>query len=351
MKDRTKEVLKDGFGSLINNAAAIRGAKSGPLWLTILFFVFSILLPVIPLFVSQAKTNGSSFLTNYSYGLERYVTKLAMDLKDKNVEFGIDEGHLLSVTDNGNSVDFNEYGSSKPFAGYIDEISKQYNFVLYLSDATSNSEKNAVNKTISTKYYESGTTTILASDATNYYLPSYMILFKNGVYVAIYQNDGINAVAYSYNGDFKTIKANDKCLETLLTVNDKDGNLVTPSIISNDYVNGVYNNYKKFLDKSYETLKVRNTWVSSAIYLGIFFGLNVIMGFLMWLLTRGKNNPNNYYTPWLTEKVQARLALAPALITLIVGFFLTSQTMLIYIITIGMRVMWTSMKELRPIQQ
>ena len=42
MKDRTKEVLKDGFGSLINNAAAIRGAKSGPLWLTILFFVFSL---------------------------------------------------------------------------------------------------------------------------------------------------------------------------------------------------------------------------------------------------------------------------------------------------------------------
>ncbi len=351
MKDRTKEVLKDGFGSLISNAAAIRGAKAGPLWLTILFFIFSIILPIIPLFVAQVKTNGSSFLTNYSYGLERYVTKMAMDLKDKGVEFGIDEEHMLSVNDNGTEVDFNEYGSAKPYAGYINEVSKQYDFVLYLSNATTDKDKNAVNKVISTTYYEGGTTTILASDSTSYYVPSYMILFKNGVYVAIYQNNGVKAVTYSYSGDFKTIEANPKCLETLLTVKDKDGAQIMPNIIDSKFVNGVYKNYKKFLDKSYETLKIRNTWATSGIYLGIFFGLNVIMGFLMWLLTRGKNNPNNYYTPWLTEKVQARLALAPALITLIVGFFLTSQTMLIYIITIGMRVMWTSMKELRPLQQ
>ena len=350
MKDRTKEVLKDGFGSLISNAAAIRGAKAGPLWLTILFFVFSLILPIIPLFVAQVKTNGSSFLTNYSYGLERYVTKMAMDLKDQGVEFGIDEEHMLSVNENGTEVDFNEYGSAKPYAGYVDAVSNQYNFVLYLSNATTTSEKNAVNKVITTTYYQAGTTTVVASD-DSYYLPSYMILFKNGVYVTINQNNGVKPVAYSYSGDFKTIKANDKCLATLLSVKDKDGAEVAPSIIDNEYVDGVYKNYKKFLDKSYETLKIRNTWVTSAIYLGIFFGLNVIMGFLMWLLTRGKNNPNNYYTPWLTEKVQARLALAPALITLIVGFFLTSQTMLIYIITIGMRVMWTSMKELRPLQQ
>ena len=350
MKDRTKEILKDGFGSLVNNAAAIRGAKNGPLWLTILFFIFGILLPIIPLFVAQATTNGSYFLKNYSYGLERYVTSMAMDLKDNGVEFGIDEEHLLTVSENGTPVDFSTYGSSKPYATYLNEVTNQYDFVLYISDAETNAEKTVVNNAITTTYYEAGSINKTES-AENVYVPSYIILFKNGVYVAILNKDSIKVAAYSYNGDYKTIKANDKCLETLLNVTDKDGNIVTPSIISNEYTEGVYNNFKKFLDKSYETLKVKNTWVSSAIYLGIFFGLNIIMGFLMWLLTRGKNNPNNYYTPWLTEKVQARMCLAPALITLIVGFFLTSQTMLIYIVTIGMRVMWASMKELRPIQQ
>ena len=312
MKARTKEILKDGFGSLVNNASAIRGAKNGPLWLTILFFIFSLILPIIPLFVQQATTKGSSFLNNYSYGLERYVTSIAMDLESQNVEFGIDEEHMLSVSENGAAVDFASYGSANPYAVYKNDVTKQYEFVVYLS---------------------------------------YMILFKNGVYVAIYGVDSTKVAAYSYNGDFKTIAANDKCLAALLTVKDKEGNDVAPSIISKAYTVGVYKNFKTFLNKSYDTLKIKNTWVTSAIYLGIFFGLNVIMGFLMWLLTRGKNNPNNYYSPWLTEKIQARMALAPALITLVVGFFLTSQTMLIYIITIGMRVMWVSMKELRPIQQ
>ena len=350
MKARTKEILKDGFGSLVNNASAIRGAKNGPLWLTILFFIFGILLPIVPLFVAQATTKGSSFLNNYSYGLERYVTSIAMDLESQNVEFGIDEEHMLSVTDDGAVIDFADYGSAKPFAAYKNDVTKQYDFVVYLSDAMTAKEKTVVNNAITTTYYGIGGTDVVSA-LDNAYVPSYIILFKNGVYMAIFGNDSTKVVTYSYNGDYKTIKANNQCLVTLLSVTDKEGNAVTPSIINKTYTEGVYKNFKKFLDKSYETLKIKNTWVSSAIYLGIFFGLNVVMGFLMWLLTRGKNNPNNYYTPWLTEKIQARMCLAPALITLIVGFFLTSQTMLIYIVTIGMRVMWVSMKELRPLQQ
>ena len=102
--------------------------------------------------------------------------------------------------------------------------------------------------------------------------------------------------------------------------------------------------------RSYESLKAKNTLTVSGIYLAIFFGMSVVMGFLMWILTRGKNNPNNYFSPWLTQKVEARLALAPALITLIAGFFLTQYAPFIFIMTLGLRVMWISMKELRPVQ-
>ena len=174
----------------------------------------------------------------------------------------------------------------------------------------------------------------------------------------------VTTESMAIENDFNTISVNasvadvqilqsedDKVTVDYYIVKDKKGETVTPSIINDDYINGVYKNFKKFLDKSYETLKIKNTWVTSAIYLGIFFGLSVIMGFLMWLLTRGKNNPNNYYTPWLTMKIQARLGLAPALITLAVGFFLTSYAPMIFIMTVGLRVMWVSMKELRPIQQ
>ena len=111
-----------------------------------------------------------------------------------------------------------------------------------------------------------------------------------------------------------------------------------------------YGEFKKVLDRSYETLKIQNTLVSCSIYLGIYFGMSFLMGLIMFLLTRGKKNPNNYFSLWLCLKIQARLGFCPGLITMIAGFFLVTQTPIIFVMTIGLRVMWISMKELRPVQ-
>ena len=352
MKDRTKEILKDGFGCLISNAAAMRGAKAGPLWLTIVMFILSVLLPVIPLFVSQVNINGSTFLNTYSYGLERYVTSMAMELENnKNAKFIISEDHLLTIKEKDAEINFDNFGGNTPYASYANQATGQYDLLLYLSSATTDKEKSDVNNIIAKTYYTSGTTTVAPESAEDYYHPNYIILFKNGVYVCLFGNNSIKAITYSYSGDFKTIKANNDCLATLLTVTDKEGNNVAQSLTNDVYVDGVYKNFKKFLNRSYDTLKIKNTWMYTGMYFGIFVGVNILMGFIMWILTRGKNNPNNYYTPWLTMKIQARLGVAPALITLIIGFFLASYAPIIYISTIGLRVMWISMKELRPVQQ
>ena len=132
MKERTKETLRDGFGCLINNAAAMRGAKNGPLWLTIVMFILAIFLPVIPLFVSQANVKGSSFLNSYSYGLERYVTSMALELKDEGYKFGIDEKHLLTVSKDGNEINYSDYGSRQALKGYVDKTTGQYDFLLFV---------------------------------------------------------------------------------------------------------------------------------------------------------------------------------------------------------------------------
>ena len=354
MKERTKEILRDGFGSLINNSAALRGGKNGPLWLTILFFIFSIILPIVPIFVSQANIKGSSFLNTYSYSLEKNVTAVALTLKDRNVELVLSEEHLLTIKENGNQIDYSIYGSDKPFAVYENSVTKQYDFVLYVSDASKASEQKVVNTAINAKTYTLGSTTASAA-AEGSYTPSYMVLYPNSLSVVIYGNNATKAVASSYAGDYKTMKATANGLTYLLSVNDKDGNAITHEnisewLIDEQYTAGVLANFKRIMNKSYDTLKIKNTWGSSGIYLAIFFGLSVLMGFLMWILTRGKNNPNNYFSPWLTQKIEARLALTPALLTLIIGFFLVQYAPMIFILTLGLRVMWISMKELRPVQ-
>ena len=161
MRERTKETIKDGFGSLISNAAAMRGAKNGPLWLTIVMFILAVLLPVIPLLVAQLNTSGSSFLNTYSYGLERYITSLAMDLKNNRLaEFKISEDHLLSITENGNAINFADYGSANPYATYANTVTKQFDFIVYLSDATTAKEKTAVDKAIAATHYGLGSTAV-----------------------------------------------------------------------------------------------------------------------------------------------------------------------------------------------
>ena len=352
MKDRTKEIVKDGFASLVNNAAAIRGAKAGPLWLTIVMFILSVLLPVVPIFVNNITTNGDAFISSYSYGLERYFTQVAIDVENAGYKLGF-ENHLLSIKDaNNNPINYENYGAAQAFASYKDEVTQEYTFALYVSDVTKNSEKKEVYNAITNIYYATGTditTTYDKNNAAASYRPSYLILFKDSLYVQI--NKGSKTVKNSLGGDYLTIKDSEDYLAELLTVKTKEGEVVAQDITNRTYTDGVFKNFRKFLAKTYETLRVKNTFATSGIYLAIFFGLAIVMGMLMWLLTRGKNNPNNYYTPWLTMKIQGRLGLAPGIITLIVGFFLTSYAPLIYIMTLGLRAMWVSMKELRPIQQ
>ena len=345
MKDRTKEIVRDGFGQLVSNASALRGAKAGPLWLTILFFVFALLLPIIPIFAQQVTTNGSSFLNKYSYNLDRTVTALAIDLKEnRNVELSLGEDHLLSITENGNPVNFADYGSDNIYASYVDTSSNQYELTLYLSSAETDKQKENVVDTINNNHFAWNST--VKSVEGDLYSSNFIVLFRDGIYVCVYAHNNTNIVSNSYLGDFKTMSANDKCLETLLKV---DG--VAQNMYDNNYTLGVYSNFKKVLDKSYETLKIKNTGLTCLIYFGIFFGASLLMGLLMFLLTRGKNNPNNYFSLWLCLKIQARLSFCPGLLTMIIGFFLTSQIPLIMIMLLGLRVMWISMKELRPIAQ
>ena len=129
MRERTKEVIRDGFGSLVNNAAALRGAKSGPFWLTLVMFILSLFLPVLPIFVTQANIKGSSFLGSNSYSLEKYLPAIGLDLKDnRKVEFKITPEHQLDITEDGKAIDYVTYNSSKPFAVYENQTNQQYDF-------------------------------------------------------------------------------------------------------------------------------------------------------------------------------------------------------------------------------
>jgi hypothetical protein len=73
-----------------------------------------------------------------------------------------------------------------------------------------------------------------------------------------------------------------------------------------------------------------------------------LLGLTVFLMTRGKTNPFRIYTFWECQKIAYWAAFSPSVLALI-GFAFPAYAPLVYIFLYGMRVMWMSMRSLRPV--
>lgn len=371
MKEKTKFALGTFFRSLFSNDAAIEGAKKAPWWIGIVMGVVSVLLPLIPLTVSTVNTKGSQSLGTYALNTDTYLTAASLAAKANNTTFEIVNGECLMKV-NGSVVERdNEAEASEPIYTYTasaNEIGENnfptgnvintYAFqVYYTSLPFSSKEQSSVKDVISNiskRTYRSGTTTLYVEeeplkDGESLYAPSYVVIYKTGIYFSIHQEKSTTIYAYTaYNSDWKHTKDCD-LLDRVLTVEGYDTE-ASKNINNYDYVQGVYNNWKKVVDETYETAKVEALRNSLLIYGGVYLLLVILMGFMLWLLTRGKNNMFNYLTFWVTTKISCWSSLSPAILALILGFIIPKFAAFMFIILLGLRVMWISMKQLRPYQ-
>ena len=72
------------------------------------------------------------------------------------------------------------------------------------------------------------------------------------------------------------------------------------------------------------------------------------MGLMVFLLTRGKTNPFRIYTFWDCQKIAYWAVPAPSVISLALGFFMSNFALVSFALVVGLRVMWLSMRTLRP---
>ena len=135
---------------------------------------------------------------------------------------------------------------------------------------------------------------------------------------------------------------------SILQIFNEDGSELDYDLRNSTYTEGVLNNWKKTFNLTYENRKILNFWATSGIYYGIYLGLTVFMGLLIFLLTRGKKNPYNYLSILTCEKIEAWICFAPAILGMIVGFIFANFAVMAYIMLLGLRTMWLTMKQLRP---
>lgn len=355
MKDETKRTVRNLFGSIIKNESAIDGAKTAPWWIALILFIVGSFLPIIPIMVNASKTYGASFVSGATYGYDQALATCGLNLKAESYEMNV-KNHELVVSKGGEELSqtWVDDKDMTPIAVYdrvVDGVTSRSLNIYYSDRPKTGSTKtiNAMIKTIEATKYAINTAEVYNAEAhgdVETYIPSYLILYRTGMYSKIYKVNTATAGSSTYTGyDWK--HTNDcNLLEQVTTVANVEAN-----VLDANYVDGVMNNWRVVFNQAYQTQKTYNFWFTSGLYYGIYLVLGIFMGLMMFLLTRGKNNPNRGLNFFVTCKIDAWITFTPAVLGMIVGFIWNAAAGLAFIVLIGLRTMWLSMRQLSPVQQ
>ena len=305
-----KNNIKLFFQSLISNNAAIDAGRKKPWYAAIILFFISVILAVLPTTVLELKKHGDkNFDSNSLLAVEA--------LRDFAEEIHDDPGMVVIKVDKTTSY---LVGRNSETFGNLDEKTMNYGEGGYKFRYSSN--ENVTN----------------VYTALNEEKVSYFIFTPDTVYIHILDPNNRDSV-----------KINLICINAYKKVSERG--LVDSFAAEGDrtdQLNNTWSNWKSLIRQLYNQTRLR----SAAIQLGILSAVNVaiilIMGFMVWVLTRGKNNPYRIFNVWECYKIVFWAGLCPAILTSGLGFLIKSFASTIFPLLLGVRVMWLSMKSLRP---
>ncbi len=347
-----KLVLK----SLVNNEACVEGGRHRPWWIAIILFFLSMIIALVPIFVQTITKSGSSFVSSTSYGIEVGLQRFIEDVNDKDLSLAIKEASDGDKYLNLEQTKWDEtytYVNNSGYHAYQHLVDGVSDFdVFYYADIDSNNETlstvyNAIinDRKVDTTNEETGEVSTTYEKRNT----SFMLLGKKTLRIYLYNGTSTSALG-SCIGDYKSFddgydirKINE------VTIND---NVITYKNVDADnytaYRNGVWSNWKQFFDDSYQHNRMQATWTTTLLMFGINALLVIFMGFMIWVLTRGKANPFRIYKFYECELIACWAAFTPSILGLAVGFMFSSFAVVTFPLFLGVRVMWLSMKTLRP---
>ena len=316
------------LSSLISNHSCVEGGRRKPWYFAIPMFFLAVLLALIPTFVQTYTKEGDVLVKSNSYEMDVSSYYFVKEINDLGIEMKVKDGKLsvdkekwdasFTTTDPSGNKCYIHYHPNPTTQELIPDLGVYYMLNSELDET--------VYKTITSfpSPTEEGATV-----ARNY---SFILFTDESVAFYIY------ASAKPNNNSVGTIYGDYKHLDNDWTVN---------SMFVEKDSKATWENWKYFYRKAYETNRFRNTWQTCLIITGINVGIVAFMGFMLWVLTRGKNNLH-WFGIWETQKIAYWATITPAILTTGLGFLLTSFSQVLFPLLLGVRIMWLSMKLLRP---
>ena len=302
-----KNNIKLFFTSLISNNAAIDAGRKKPWYAAIILFLISIILSVIPSSVLELKKQGDTNFSSTTFLAREALCEFAEEIQN-------DDGMVVVKVDKKTSY---LVGKNTENFGDLDSKTMPYNYKFRYSS----------NENAAVVYTELNDEKV-----------SYFLFTPDTVYIHIVDPTNHDSVKIN----LMCINAYKKIGENALKESFSQGKDKTESI------ENTWSNWKVLIRQLYNQTRLRAAGVQLGIMSAINVGIVLIMGFMVWVLTRGKNNPYRIFNVWECYKIVAWAALTPAILTSGLGFLIKAFASTLFPLLLGVRVMWLSMKSLRP---
>lgn len=354
------------FASLFNNNAAVEGGRFRPWWIAVMLFFVSIIIATIPSVINVARTKGQDILNGDLYHTEVALAKFGQALEDKNIDLVYeDSGNgKFELTDKTNgwdtafaenmiplqdsakvNVNFHYFSykqttlMTETVGKEVTRVEKEFEYlkVFYVGNLDNKVFVDSKSKIVTPYQMLQTHLGSLKEDVT-----SYIIFDKKQVNFTLYNPINLS----KSNKDPKSFTGRADDIKEVTSIKELTTKV---EATSPNYAVKVLDNYKALFNVLYEPVKVFQMLSVAAISSGFYALLSLLIGLVVFLITRGKYNANNDFTFFQSMRVGFWLLLAPAILTLIIGPFVGQQigTML-FVMLVGMRSVWMSMKTLRP---
>lgn len=318
--------------SLISNHACVEGGRKKPWYFAIIMVFLSMILALIPIFVQTITRQGDSLVSTNSYELDISAERFLESARDNGITMVIENKQLV--------VDEEKWNAT-----YTDtDASGNNGYIHYHTDAVSG---------------------VSFPDLAVYYIPSVKLTDEVSAKIATFPdptNLDENGNPKRVNRTYSFILFTEKSVSVYVYASGKTTGQSIGTIYG-DYENlpngwsinwilgetheVTWDNFKYFLRKAYDNNRLKLTWQTTLMMFGINAGITIFMGFMLWVLTRGKNNLN-WFGIWETQKIVYWTSITPAILTTGLGFLIASFSQVMFPLLLGVRIMWLSMKLLRP---
>lgn len=319
--------LKLILRSLISNDACIQGGRTRPWYFAVPIFLFAMVLALVPIFVQTITRQGDNIVSSNAYQMDVSSQRFVEEINSNGIVMEVKDGKLI-----------------------VDEA--KWNETFTTTDPSGNNcyihkHPDAVNPDDETKAF---------ADLGVYYVPK-----------AKLDNDKYSSIVTFPSKDDKgePIKINRNYSMILFTEENVTIYIYASSKTSNNSIGTIYGDFlsfengfkindiknwedwKSFYRTTYNNNRLKLSWQTTLIMLAINAGITIFMGFMLWVLTRGRNNLN-WFGLWETQKIAAWCTITPGILTVGLGFLIASFSQVMFPMLMGVRVMWLSMKLLRP---